>query len=170
MGSFYHSDFIVAHLHLHLDILASNFPDNSGASVSVMDNKEHVQKMSPSDGQLMAEVSRLLQLFLVIPWTNTISERSFNILRMVKNYLCSFMTQERLNQLLVLHAHKDLTDSMNLFKVANDFVAVSGTQTEPIWEMQWSWHFTHLILWQLQSIVEVHIMYVECVTLNLTAL
>ncbi len=122
--SFYHSDFNAAQLHLHLDILASNFPDNDRASASVMDIKEYVQKMSVPQRQLIAEVSTLLQLFLVLPSTNAISERSFSALRRVKNYLRSSMTQERLNHLLLLHAHKQLTDSMDLIAVANDFVAL----------------------------------------------
>ena len=33
------------------------------------------------------------------------------------------MSQERLNHLLVLHVQKELTDSLNLIAVANDFVA-----------------------------------------------
>lgn len=61
--SFYHSDINAAQLRLHLNILACNFPDNNHAFVSVMDIKECVQKMSPSERQLIAEVSNLLQLF-----------------------------------------------------------------------------------------------------------
>ena len=82
--------------------------------------------MSPSERQLIAEVSNLLQPFLVMPSTNTISERMFSALRRVKNYLHSSMTQERLNYLLVLHVHKDLTDCMDMIEIAIDFVALSG--------------------------------------------
>ena len=35
------------------------------------------------------------------------------------------MGQERLNSLMVLHVHKDLTDKLNLKDVANEFVAVA---------------------------------------------
>ena len=52
-------------------------------------------------------------------------ERSFSSLRRVKNYLRSSMTQERLNHLLLLHAHKQLTDSIGMIAFANDFVALS---------------------------------------------
>lgn len=91
-----------------------------------MDIKEYVQELSPPERQLIAEISNLLQLFLVLPSTNAIiSERSFSALRRVKNYLCSSMTQERLNHLLLIHAHKHLTDSIDLIEVANDFVALS---------------------------------------------
>ena len=35
------------------------------------------------------------------------------------------MTQQRLNNLMVLHVHKDITDSMNLKNIANEFVGNS---------------------------------------------
>jgi hypothetical protein len=122
--SFYHSDFNATQLRLHLDTLASNFPDSSCTSVT--DIKEYIQKMSPAERELISEVSSLLRLFLVMPATNAVSERSFSALRRVKSYLRNSMTQERLNHLLLLHAHKHLTDAMNLIEVANDFVALSG--------------------------------------------
>lgn len=122
--SFYQSDFNPAQLQLHLNILASNFPDKH-ASISVMDIKEYVQTMSPAERELIAQVSTLLQLFLVMPSTNAVSERSFSALRRVKTCLPSSMTQERLNHLLLLHAHKHLTDSMDLIEIANGFVGIS---------------------------------------------
>ena len=121
--SFYHSDIDAAQLHLHLDILASNFP-NERASASVSDIKDYVMKLSLSERQLIGEVSNLVQLYLVLPSTNAISERSFSALRRVKNYLRTSMSQERLNHLL-LHTHKELTESIDLIAVANDFVAQS---------------------------------------------
>ena len=125
ISSFHHSDINSVQLWLHLDILASNFPDNDRATATVMDIKEYVLKMSPSERQLIVEVCNLLQLLLVMPATNAISERSFSALGRVKNYLRSSMTQERLNHLLLLHTHKQLTDSIDLIAVANEFVALS---------------------------------------------
>lgn len=72
-------------------------------------------------------VWRVLKLLLVLPATNATSERSFSVLRRVK-------TQQRLNNLMVLHIHKDLADELKLKKVVKDFVSgregrqrVSGT-------------------------------------------
>ena len=123
--AFYHSDINAAQLRLHLLVLASNFPDNDRATASVMDIRDYIQKMPLPERQLIAEVSNLLQLLLVMSSTNAVSERSFSALRRVKNYLCSSMTQERLNHLLLLHAHKQLIDSIDLIAVANGFVALS---------------------------------------------
>ena len=123
--SFYHSDIDAAQLRLHLDILASNFPNDARATASARDIKDYVMKMSSSERELIGEVSNLIQIYLVLPSTNAISERSFSALRRVKNYLRTSMSQERLNHLLLLHAHKQLTESMDLITVANDFVAQS---------------------------------------------
>ena len=35
------------------------------------------------------------------------------------------MTQQRLNNLMVLHVHKDITDSLKLQDIANEFVGNS---------------------------------------------
>ena len=63
-----------------------------------------------------------MKLLLVMPATNATSERSFSALRRVKTYLRSSMGQMQLNNLMVLHVHKDLTDGLDLNEVGNEFV------------------------------------------------
>ena len=70
--------------------------------------------LSPNERLIISEVCVLLKLILVMSSTNAISERSFSTLRRVKTYLRSTMLQERLNRLLVLHVHKEYTDSLDL--------------------------------------------------------
>ncbi len=70
-----------------------------------------------------SEVVVLTTLILVTPATNASSERSFSALRRVKSYLRSTMSQIRLNSLMVLHVHKELTDALNLVDIANEFVS-----------------------------------------------
>ena len=60
-----------------------------------------------------------------MPATNSSSERSFSALRRVKSYLRSTMTQQRLNNLMILHVHKEQTDGLILKDVANEFVGNS---------------------------------------------
>jgi len=74
-----------------------------------------VKGMSVGEKQLMSEV-KLVKLLLVMPATNAISERSFSAMRQIKTYLRSTMTQERLNSVMVLHIHKELTDGLDLKK------------------------------------------------------
>ena len=65
-----------------------------------------------------------MKLILVMPATNATSERAFSGLRRVKTYLRSTMSQRRLNHLMLLHVHKEKTDSLKdkLIEVANMFV------------------------------------------------
>ena len=75
----------------------------------------------------MSQVCKLASLILVMPATNSTSERSFSALRRVKNYLRSTMTQVRLNSIMTLNVrvHKERTDCLNLVDIGNDFVAGS---------------------------------------------
>ena len=59
-----------------------------------------------------------------MPATNAYSEH-FSAMRHVKSYLRSTMTQERLNHLMILHAHKELTDGLLFTNIANEFVSKS---------------------------------------------
>ena len=59
-----------------------------------------------------------------VPITSSTSERSFSTLRRVLSYLRSTMSEERLNNCMLLHIHKDITDKLNLQEVARDFVSL----------------------------------------------
>ena len=58
-------------------------------------------------------------LLIVMPATNAASERSFSVMRRIKNYLRSTMKQPRLNHLMILNVYKELLDSMDLKDIAN---------------------------------------------------
>ena len=62
-------------------------------------------------------------LILVIPATNTVSERSFSTLRRVKSYLRATMNQQRLNHLTIARIYKESLDAMDLTSIADDFVS-----------------------------------------------
>ena len=70
----------------------------------------------------LSEVVKLAELILVAAATNATSERSFSALRRVKTYLRTSMIQSRLNDLLLLHVHKDRCDKLDMVQVAKDFV------------------------------------------------
>lgn len=58
-----------------------------------------------------------------MPATNSTSERSFSALRRVKSYLRNTIAQERLNSLMVLYVHKELTDELDLKDVTNKLMS-----------------------------------------------
>ena len=75
----------------------------------------------------------LVKIVLVNPATNAVSERTFSAMRRLKTYLRS---TQRLNAVMVLHVHKERTDSLSMVDLANQFVcnehrmSVFGTFTD----------------------------------------
>ena len=112
-------------MRLHLETLSANFNTGTGSSVTIFDIKDYVLSLLAYERPLISELVTILKLILVLPSTNAMSERSFSALRRIKNYLRSTMLQSRLNHLLLLHVHKDLTDSLDLVSVTNDFTGNS---------------------------------------------
>ena len=73
---------------------------------------------------MLPTVHLLLRLYLTLPVTSATSERTFSALRRLFTYLRSSVTEKRLNNCLLLHVHKELTDSLDLVAVASEFVSL----------------------------------------------
>ena len=78
-----------------------------------------MRTLSPSEREFLPEVIKVVKLILLVSATNAVIERSFSSLRRLKTYLRSTMGDKRLQNLMLLHIHKELTDSINLVDVAN---------------------------------------------------
>ena len=117
---FYGQDLDQSRLSVQLQILAQEM---SGGNKKLSAVVQHFKSLSVSKLALMSEVGLLLKLILVMPATNAVSERTFSAMRRVKNYLRSSSTEERLNHLMLLHVHKQRTDSLDLVKLANTFAS-----------------------------------------------
>lgn len=66
---------------------------------------------------------------LLMPATKAKSEGSFPALRRLKTYPRSSMTRERLNNVMVLHVHKERVDALTSKQVAQEFV--TGREGRP---------------------------------------
>ena len=77
--------------------------------------------LTPAKQQFLSEVVKLRKILIVAPAANTISERSFSALKRVKGYLRATTGQNRLNHLMFLHVHSELTDKIELVEAANRF-------------------------------------------------
>ena len=119
---FYGQDFATRQLDCQLDILSTSIPGSQHDVVSVMD---YLKTLPEPQKALLSEVYKLAKLIIVMPATNAVSERSFSALRRVKTYLRNTMTQTRLNSIMVIHVHKNVTEKLNLVDIANEFVAGS---------------------------------------------
>lgn len=121
---FYGSDFESSQLDTQLQNLSTHFKSCAKQStISFKDVCDYLKSLSKAQQSFFSQVVVLVTLILVMPATNASSERSFSALRQIKTYLRSTMAQLRLNSLMVLHVHKELTDKLNILEVANEFVA-----------------------------------------------
>lgn len=71
----------------------------------------------------------LLKITLTIPVTVASAERSFSKLKLIKNYLRSNMSQERLNGLAFLSIEKDISQTLDYSEIINDFASLKARRT-----------------------------------------
>ena len=101
-------------LHTQLSLLSLLLSQMDSSALSVTSIVQALQKLSVAEQEAFSEVWTMMKLLLVMPATNATSERSFSVLRRVKTYLHSSMSQRHLNHLMVLHVHKERTESLDL--------------------------------------------------------
>ena len=114
----YSADMHMANLRIQLQTLSTNLDTD----VSLGNVVKYLQGLPKVGRSLYSEVITLVKLILVMPASNATSERSFSALRRVKTYLRSTMTQCRLNNLMVLHVHRDRLDKLDLCQIGNEFI------------------------------------------------
>ena len=105
-------------------ILATNLPPEM-SRYDLHSLLKQLKAMSNAQRSLLCQVCTVISLILVMPATNAVSERSFSTLRRIKTFLRSTMSQVRLNNIMTLHIHEDLTDNLDLLEVGNEFVSAS---------------------------------------------
>ena len=112
---FYGNDFEPTQFSAQLQLLSAHFRSlDKQEKVSFKDIVEHLQSLSPAAQKLYSQVIVAVSLVLVMPATNAASKRSFSSFCRAKSCLRSTMTQLRLNNIMVLHVHSDLTDNLTL--------------------------------------------------------
>jgi len=68
-------------------------------------------------------VSVAYRILLTVPVTVASAERSFSKLKLLKNYLRSTMSQERLNSLAMCTIERAILDTIDLNTVLDDFAS-----------------------------------------------
>ena len=76
----------------------------------------------------LCEVYKFAKLIMVTPATNSTSERTFSLLKLIKTYLRSTMTPGRLNHMMMLSAYKNRLDEMDFRKVSSIFIQKNDGQ------------------------------------------
>ena len=108
------------HLPLLKDVVVKAAPDvkvvTSIQTVCDAINRNHVYK------EMLSSVHLLLRLYMTIPISSATSERCFSALRRLLTYLRSSMSEQRLNNCLLLHVHKEITNSLDHTLIAKEFI------------------------------------------------
>ena len=75
---------------------------------------ESIRSMSSPMRTMITEVVKLMKFILLTPASNAEGEKIFSGVRRVKTYLHSTMKQDRLNDLMMIHVHKDRIDRLSI--------------------------------------------------------
>jgi len=120
--NFYGTDLNKYTLDTQLQMLATLYANKDKPVKEIVDQ---LRSMSCAEQTHFSELVNVVKLILIMPATSAVSERSASALRRIKTYLRTSMTQLRMNNLMVLHVHKENLDKLSLVEVAKDFVSQS---------------------------------------------
>lgn len=109
------SDVDLDDLFSELKVLQMTLPD---ALLSAIEILEFVKA-----ADCYPNVSIAYRILLTIPVTVASAERSFSKLKLLKTYLRSSMSQERLNGLAILSIEKDMLENVDIDTIVNDFAS-----------------------------------------------
>jgi hypothetical protein len=103
-----------------LKVLRSSLPEELMSAVEIL----HFVKAA----DCYPNVSIAYRVLLTIPVTVASAERSFSKLKLLRNYLRSTISQERLNGLATCTIEKDILDDIDLDTVIEDFASRNAHQ------------------------------------------
>ena len=124
----YVKDLDMLRLSTHLNLLPDIVKQYNSTSATPLHKVTTVRTVCsmmnevPGAKSLCSELDRALEMLLTIPVTTATSERTFSVMRRLKTYLRSSMTQERLNNILILHCYKSRTDKIDINQIASSFI------------------------------------------------
>ncbi|KAF0298328.1 hypothetical protein FJT64_004341 [Amphibalanus amphitrite] len=96
-----------------------------GTSIPLKNLQDVVKQLTSGEGELRAlldEVATLTRLLLTAPATSCTAERSFSLLRRLKSWLRSTLSQERLNHSAVLATYPERVMSLDRTKLIREFI------------------------------------------------
>lgn len=78
----------------------------------------------------LPNLSILYKIYLTLPVTSATAERSFSRLKLIKNYLRSTMTNERLSALALLSIERDLAENIDFESTINRFASMKSRRKQ----------------------------------------
>ncbi|CAO2824960.1 unnamed protein product [Amaranthus hypochondriacus] len=104
-----------------LRVLQKTLPDGLISAINIL---EFIK-----EADCFPNVSIACRILLTVPVTVALAERSFSKLKILKNYLRSSISQERLNGLAMLCIKKNRTESLDLDTVISDFASKNARRS-----------------------------------------
>ena len=112
-------------LWLHAEMLR-DICNRRGSRVTNMHELTQLLQGDPALCEMLPEVSQLVRLMLTVPATSCASERSFSLLRRLKSYLRTTMSQPRLNHAALCATYCDDLGALNMDEIVSEFSRRSG--------------------------------------------
>ena len=119
------SDLNKSDLETQLEIFSSIDIQPSGRFLNNDDIHQHFISLPDSQIRYLNQVVLVVNFILLMPSANAVSERSASAVCRIKTYLCTMMTQQRMNNIMILHINKYLTDTVNHKKILNNFITTN---------------------------------------------
>jgi len=88
-------------------------------SATPLELLKFIHKYSLKDVYSNIEIA--LRIFLTIPVTTATCERSFSKLKIIKNYLRSTMSQDRLTNMGIISIERELASKINFEDIIDEF-------------------------------------------------
>ena len=80
--------------------------------------------------EIFSNLTVALRILLTLPVTVASGERSFSKLKLIKNYLRTTMTQNRLVNLSILSIEKDIAADIDLTSVVREFAEAKARRVK----------------------------------------
>lgn len=114
-------DFDIPKLHAQLRMFhtmadASNRPTTASEALQLF------RKQTGIVQTMMDQVIRFSCLIATIPASVASAERSFSVLRLIKTYTRTNMSQPRLSHLMLLYINRNLTKKLDPYTILNKFI------------------------------------------------
>jgi len=106
---------------------AYNLMDNF-KSATPFELLKFIHKYSLKD--VCPNIEIALRIFLTIPVTTATCERSFSKLKIIKNYLRSTMSQDRLTNMGIISIERELASKINFEDIIDEFGYKKSTKSE----------------------------------------
>ena len=117
-----HSDIVGDDLFMELKILRESIPEEVRKPIEVLDFLKKIE-----DCYQNTEIA--YRILLTIPVSVATAERSFSKLKLIKNYLRSTMSQERLNGLAMLSIETAMVEKLDYRSLMDDFAGKNARRS-----------------------------------------